>query len=183
MFALKSHADSMKLAVPIVLVAVCALTARLPAHADTDATPAVCLPSFTNSDDARRAPSIDVEILWTDDYGGRNDIVDLFVLVTNPNDFDVYVGDCGGCTVSTEWHITNGDGSVCDNREEFTLVPAKGKHLLNLLRNYRLGPGTNHFHVVTRSAIDPKAALPWNYVVTGTREFKFVIVNEDSLTE
>jgi hypothetical protein len=64
----------MKVATTIIFAAVLVLASVPSGHAGTDATPA--------------RPSIEVEILWTNVERGKTD---LFVLVTNPNDFDVHV--------------------------------------------------------------------------------------------
>lgn len=153
----------MKLMMPFVLVAVIALTARLPVRADTDAT--------------RPKPTIDVEIVWTDVRAGKTD---LFVLITNPNDFDVYVGRCGSSYTRRERSGAYGCGMVCSRPEDFVLLPAGAKRLSQFHRGCELAPGPNQFHIELTSSM--AGDLPWNYVIRGNRVFDFVIVNPDTLS-
>lgn len=153
----------MKLMVPIVLAAVIALTARFPARADTDAP--------------RPKPTIDVEIVWTEVRAGK---VDIFVLITNPNDFDVYVGQCGSSYTRRERSAAFGCGMVCGRPEDFALLPARAKRLSQFHLGCELAPGPNRFQIELTSSM--AGDLPWNYVVKGNREFDFVIVNPDTLS-
>lgn len=138
----------------------------------------LCLPSLACSAHEHPTPKIDVEVVWTEIYEGKTDI---FSLVSNPNDFDVYVGKCGSGRFQQNSKTIFGDGLYCSRKEDFTLLPAKSKRLFQLERGCKLEPGLNHFRVKNSSAIDPKSKLPWNYVVTGEREFEFVIQNGDTV--
>jgi hypothetical protein len=150
----------MKLTVLALLVA---LVASQSAHADEDS--------------ARPEPTVDVEMVWTDVRHGK---VDLFVLVTNPNDFDVYIGRCGSSTTRREGSTQFGCGFVCTRPEDFVLLPARAKRLSQFHRGCELAPGANRFHIELSSSMS--SDLPWNYVIKGNRVFDFVIVNPDTLS-
>jgi hypothetical protein len=138
---------------------------------------ALAVPVAAKAGDTRPKPKVDVEVVWTDIYEGKTDI---FSLITNPNDFDVYVGKCGSCKFQQNAKTVFGDGSCCGRQEDFTLLAAKSKRLFQLERGCTLEPGPNHFRVRSYSEICSKSKLPWDYVVTGTQEFEFVIPNGDS---
>lgn len=140
---------------------------------------ALAAPLSAQTNPVRPAPTVDVEIVWTDVRDGK---VDLYTLVTNPNDFDVYLGNCGSSEASYNLSIDFGDGFLCSRREDFSLLPARTKRISQFLLGCKLAPGPNRFHVKISSEIDPHSNLPWNYVVKGDRAFDFVIVNPDTLS-
>jgi hypothetical protein len=135
-----------------------------------------CLPSVARAGKADRS-RIEVEVVPS---GVRGFKVDLFTLISNPNDFDVYVGPIGGSTVATEGQTIFGDGFTPVGRSDFLLVPAKSKRLQQLQLGYQLKEGLNHFKVRLSGGIDPNAKLPSNYVPFGTHTFEFTISTDVS---
>jgi hypothetical protein len=138
---------------------------------------------FANADTGAKPPEprVEAEMVWTDVHAGK---ADLFLLITNPNDFDVYVSTCGSST--TQWLGAEkqshqfGDGpAICSDPAYFTLVPAQAKRLMRWW-NGALDPGPNQFHISMSGSRDPR--LPWNYVLIAPRSFHFVIVNPDTLS-
>ncbi len=132
--------------------------------------------------DTTTAPKIEVEIVWTQVWNGQTD---LFMMVSNPNDFDVYIGRCGSSRVqfvgSTEGQTMHGCGALCIYPDDFEVLRAHQRILSQLWRGCKLYPGTNRFEVTIGGAsIKP---LPWNYLVPGCRELKFVIMNPDTVAE
>ena len=143
----------------ILLLAICALSGAPSAQPDAGAV---------------AAPTVDVEMLWTEVRDGK---VDLYTLITNPNDFDVYVARSSGGSVACNLVETVFEGFVCCRPEDFTLLPAREKRISEFWRGYKLARGSNTFRVELSSGIDPSSDLPSNYITPGTRKFEFVITN------
>jgi hypothetical protein len=127
-------------------------------------------------------PKVDVEIVWTEIFQNKTG---FYVLISNPQDFDIYVGNCktSETTIQSDSVAVDvfGDGCTITGPENFMLVGARSKRLLTLLPECRLHPGENRCSVHVSSWVDPKIPLPWNYVVIGERNFAFSIANVDTL--
>jgi hypothetical protein len=134
------------------------------------------LPTLVYSGKTNR-PQIQAEVVPSDVRGFK---VDLFTLITNPNDFDVFVGPLGSYSIMTEGQNIIGDGVTTVGRKDFLLVPAKSKRIRQLQLAYQLKEGLNHFKVELSGGIDPAAKLPSNYIPFGTRQFEFTIGTEGS---
>lgn len=129
-------------------------------------------------------PRIDVEMVWGEIYQNKTDV---FVLITNPNDFDVYVGKCKSSMTSVRGEgdvevVHHGDGCPIEGPKDFFLVSARAHRLLTLLTACPLQHGMNRFNVHLSSWADAKIKLPPNYVVIGNKDFEFTIINPDSLS-
>jgi hypothetical protein len=135
-----------------------------------------CLPSLVIADKVNR-PEIEVEVVSSEVRGLK---VDLFTLITNPNDFDVYVGPIVIGSIATEWQITNSDGAMAVAPKDFFLVPAKSKRVQQLQLGYQLTEGLNHFKVRLIGVTAPDTDLPSNYIPFGTHAFEFTISTEGS---
>jgi hypothetical protein len=132
-----------------------------------------------HAEDKHSVPKIDVDVAWSEIYQNK---LYLFVLVSNPQDFDIYVGNCKNSTTSIQSDSVSvnqiGDGCTITGPENFMLVSARSKRLLTI-GECRLFPGKNQFNVHVSSWVDPKLQLPWNYVVIGERNFAFSVANVD----
>ena len=135
---------------------------------------ALCAPT-TSCGEERPRPRVDVEVVSTGVYDGK---VDLFALITNPNDFDVYVARGGGGSIFGERSNIMSDGPPASDPEDFLLVPANSKRLSQVHRGLALEKGVNRLRVKVAGRIDPKAKLPWNYIPLPSRELEVVISNE-----
>ena len=153
----------------------------------------LCSAPSLRAEEKRSTPKLDVDIVWSEIY---QDKTNLYVLVSNPQDFDIYVGQITSHSREILWDIpknlppgtfrevgdnVNADGFALRGPEDFMLVRARSKRLLTLCQGCRLGPGENHCTVHVSSRVDPQIPLPWNYVVIGERDFTFSIANVDTL--
>ncbi len=122
-------------------------------------------------------PEIQVEVVPSDVLANK---VDLFIVITNPNDFDVYVGTITTSSIATDYQITNSDGVISVGRDDFSLVPAKSKRIRQLHLDCELRDGFTHFKVQLSGFSDPNAKLPSNYIPFGGGQFEFDIKTEGS---
>lgn len=134
------------------------------------------LPTLAYSGEPNR-PQIQVEVVPS---GVRGLKVDLFVLITNPNDFDVYVGTIESSNITSDYQMTFGDGPAVVGSNDFFLVPAKSKRIQQLQLGYELKDGLNHIKVRLSGGIDPNAKLPTNYIPFGGHQFELTIGTQGS---
>jgi hypothetical protein len=138
-----------------------------------------CTSLAARADEKHPTPKVDVDIAWTGIY---QDKLGLFLVISNPQDFDVYVGNCMNSTTSIQSDSLSvnqiGDGCPIRGPEDFLLVTARSKRLLTI-GECHLFPGENRFGVRVSSWVDPKIKLPWNYLVIGERGFTFSVPNPE----
>jgi hypothetical protein len=153
----------------------------------------LCSTPSLHAEEKRSTPRIDADIVWSEIYQNKTN---LYVLVSNPQDFDIYVGRITSHSHEILWdvpknlppgtfreagEVVNADGIALRGPQDFMLVRARAKRLLTLCQGCRVSPGENHCKVQVSSWVDPKIQLPWNYVVIGERDFTFSIEHVDTL--
>jgi hypothetical protein len=122
------------------------------------------------------SPPVEVELVRTPI---RHDQTDIYVLVTNPNDFSIYVP--GGISTNT---ITMGNatgygcGPPFNFPDGFVVLEPGERRLFQLRRNCPLKKGINNLHVKFGHSVANHDGIQPYRVVVNYPELDMRIVNE-----
>jgi len=119
-------------------------------------------------------PRVKVEVVWTPVF---NDCTELFLLVTNPNRFDVYVPLGTTNAIVDRRRLTGyGDGPELEFPDGYVLLAPGAKTISRLSRECDLDPGDNPIRIRSWYGGIP-GKVPENCVTNVSLDFEIVVKN------